>query len=177
MQNYIALLRGVNVGGHRKISIQELKTLLSKSGLENVQTYMQSGNVIFKTIDEDKRVLENKIQNLILTHFGFEIPVLVLLRSELEIIFNNCPFSDAKKEHSYFVILSDISNEKLIKEASEKRYIDDDYKIMNNCIYLFCSQGYGKSKFNLSYFEKKLDVNATARNYKTMVKLLSLSNI
>ncbi|QXP77555.1 MULTISPECIES: DUF1697 domain-containing protein [Winogradskyella] len=177
MQNYIALLRGVNVGGHRKISMQELKTLLSKSGLENVQTYIQSGNVIFKTIDEDKRVLENKIQNLILTHFGFEIPVLVLLRSELEIIFNNCPFSDAKKEHSYFVILSDISNEKLIKEASEKRYIDDDYKIMNNCIYLFCSKGYGKSKFNLSYFEKKLDVNATARNYKTMVKLLSLSNI
>jgi len=96
MQNYVALLRGINVGGHRKISMQELRTLLSKSGLENVQTYIQSGNIIFEALEKDKRILENKIQNLILTHFGFEIPVLVLLRSELEIIFNNCPFSDDK---------------------------------------------------------------------------------
>ncbi|MGJ8548027.1 DUF1697 domain-containing protein [Winogradskyella wichelsiae] len=177
MRNYIALLRGINVGGHRKVSMQELRTLLSKSGLENVQTYIQSGNILFQSHIDDKTALENKIQNLILTHFGFEVPVLVLLRSELEIIFNNCPFSDDKKESSYFVILSNIPNKNLIKTTSEKTYPDDDYKILNNCIYLFCSKGYGKSKFNLNYFEKKLDVNATARNCKTIVKLLSLSNI
>ncbi|QNK76499.1 DUF1697 domain-containing protein [Winogradskyella sp. PAMC22761] len=177
MQNYIALLRGVNVGGHRKVTMAKLKTLLSKSGLENVQTYIQSGNILFQSYIDDKKGLENKIQNLILTHFGFEVPVLVLLRNELEKVLNNCPFSEDKKEHSYFVILSDVPNKKLVMEASVKRYLDDDYKILNNCIYLFCSKGYGKSKFNLNYFEKKLDVNATARNYKTIVKLLSLSNI
>ncbi|WP_405575376.1 DUF1697 domain-containing protein [Winogradskyella sp. Asnod2-B02-A] len=175
MQTYIALLRGINVGGHKKVPMAELRELLTKSGLQSVKTYIQSGNVIFQSINDDLKFLENSIQKSILDHFGFEVPIMVRARDELSVIFSNCPFSDAKKAESYFVMLSEIPQEILVKEASQKTYPDDDYVILNDCIYLFCAKGYGRAKFNLSYFEKKLNVNATARNYKTMVKLLSLS--
>lgn len=175
MQTYIALLRGINVGGHKKVPMVQLRELLSNSGLLNVKTYIQSGNVIFQSINDDSKELEKTIQNSILDHFGFKVPVLVRTRTELLTIFNNCPFSDEKKSESYFVMLSDVPDEMLVNEASQKTYPDDDYVILNDCIYLFCAKGYGRAKFNLNYFEKKLNIHATARNYKTMVKLLALS--
>lgn len=177
MQTYIALLRGINVGGHKKVRMAELRELLTKSGLENVKTYIQSGNVIFQSSNKNSKDLEDTIQNSILKHFGFNVPVLVKTRDELTTVFNNSPFDEDKKVESYFVLLSEIPDKELVAEVSQKTYPDDAYEIINNCIYLFCAKGYGRAKFNLSYFEKKLNVNATARNYKTMVKLLSLSDI
>ena len=153
----------------------QLRELLSNSGLLNVKTYIQSGNVIFQSTNEDSKELEKTIQNSILDHFGFKVPVLMRTRTELSTIFNNCPFSDEQKSESYFVMLSDVPDEMLVNEASQKTYPDDDYVILNDCIYLFCAKGYGRAKFNLNYFEKKLNIHATARNYKTMVKLLALS--
>lgn len=175
METYIALLRGINVGGHKKIPMAELKESLTNSGLKNVKTYIQSGNVIFQTLKTAKNVLEDKIQNAIKNYFDFEVPVLVRTKEGLETIFNKCPFSEEKKSNSYFIILSKTPHRELTDAASEKAYPDEEYVILNDCIYLFCAKGYGRAKFNLSYFEKKLKVNATARNYKTMVKLLSLS--
>ncbi|WP_417876299.1 DUF1697 domain-containing protein [Winogradskyella sediminis] len=177
MQTYIALLRGINVGGHKKMLMAELRELLSKSGFENVKTYIQSGNVTFQSLKTDTLVLEESIKSLILGEFGFEVPVLVRTNQQLKTIFNNCPFADEKKTESYFVLLSDNPPKKNIDEVSEKTYPDDTYVIIKDCIYLHCTKGYGRSKFNLNYFERKLNVNATARNYKTMVKLLSLSDI
>ncbi|SDG94668.1 DUF1697 domain-containing protein [Winogradskyella thalassocola] len=177
MQTYIALLRGINVGGHKKVPMAELRELLVKSGLINVKTYIQSGNVIFKSSIRDSKDLETNIQKLILKQFGFEVPVLVKTREELSLIYNNCPFTDDKKAESYYVMLSEIPRQILVEEATQKTYPDDEYIILNDCIYLYCTKGYGQSKFNLNFFERKLNVNATARNYKTMVKLLSLSDI
>jgi uncharacterized protein (DUF1697 family) len=113
---------------------------------------------------------------LILDDFGFEVPLIVNTREDLLVIFDNCPFAEAKKENSYFTMLSDILNKDLVKEASQKTYPDEEYKILNDCIYFFCAKGYGRAKFNFNFFERKLNVSATSRNYKTMVKLLSLSD-
>jgi len=175
MKTYIALLRGINVGGHKKVPMAELRALLSKSRLENVQTYIQSGNVIFQSNESVKHVLEDSIHNAIKDHFGFEVPVLVRNRAEIKTIFNNCPFPEEKKVNSYFTMLSEIPNKDLVDEASQKIYPNEAYIILKDCIYFFCATGYGNAKFNLNFFERKLKVNATSRNYKTMVKLLSLS--
>ncbi|WP_339755919.1 DUF1697 domain-containing protein [uncultured Winogradskyella sp.] len=177
MKTYIALLRGINVGGHKKIPMAELRELLTKSGLENVKTYIQSGNVIFKSNISYKQLLEDLIHNAIKDKFGFTVPVLVRTRDDLEAIFDDCPFSEEKKVNSYFTMLSEIPNKDLVDEASEKTYPNEEYVILKDCIYFFCSIGYGNAKFNLSFFERKLKINATSRNYKTMVKLLSLSQI
>jgi uncharacterized protein (DUF1697 family) len=175
MKTYSALLRGINVGGHKKVPMAELRELLTKSGLENVQTYIQSGNVIFHSNEADKRFLEQVIHNAIKTYFGFEVPVLVRTGAELKVIFDNCPFPEEKKVKSYFTMLSEIPDQDLVTEASQKIYPNEEYVILKDCIYFFCANGYGNAKFNLNFFEKKLKVNATSRNFKTMVKLLSLS--
>ncbi len=175
MKTYIALLRGINVGGHRKVPMVKLRKLLADSGFENVTTYIQSGNVVFQTDNENLRELEKKIHETILVNFGFEVSVIVRNRRQLQKIFNDCPFSEQKKNDSYFAMFSKIPETNLVKEASKKTYENEEYEIINDCLYLYCANGYGKAKFSLNYFEKKLNISATSRNYKTMLKLLSLS--
>ena len=175
MNTYIALLRGINVSGHKKVPMAELRELLSKMDFKNVKTYIQSGNVVFQSIRKDGKFLEAEIKNSILNHFGFEVAVLVRTRDELLKIFEDCPFSEDKKVTSYFAILSDIPDVELVNEASKKIYENEEYAIINDGLYFYCANGYGKAKFSLNFFEKKLEVNATSRNYKTMVKLLDMS--
>lgn len=175
MKTYTALLRGINVGGHRKVPMAELRDLLTKIGLSNVKTYIQSGNVIFKVAETNIQEIENSIQKSIADHFGFEVSVMVRTRQQLQKIFDDCPFSEDKKTNSYFAILSRSPNKDLVQEVCEKTYENEEYKIINNCLYFYSDKGYGNAKFSLNYFERKLKVNATARNYKTMLKLLSLS--
>ena len=175
MKTYIALLKGINVGGHKKVPMADLRELLTKSGFENVQTYIQSGNVILQSSKSDISVIEKNIQESIMDHFGFEISVLVKTRSDLKRIFNDSPFSEEKKKASYFMLLRNTPEDDLVKVASEKVYEGEEYKILKDCIYFFCEKGFGQAKFNANFFERKLKIFVTARNYNTMVKLLSLS--
>lgn len=175
MKTYIALLRGINVGGHKKIPMAELRALLTNFGFKNVQTYIQSGNVIFQSNDTNTLNLENYFQKLIIDNFGFDVSVLVRTREQLITIFNKCPLSEQKRKESYFALLSKVPETNLVKEAYLKFYENEEYAIEKDCIYFYCANGYGKAKFNLNFFERKLKVSATSRNYKTMIKLLSLS--
>ncbi len=175
MRTYIALLRGINVSGQKKVPMAELRELLSKSGLENVQTYIQSGNVIFQSSEESKKVIENNIQKSILNHFKIEVPVLIRTPKELKAIFDTCPFSEVKKENSYFSILNTVPDVNLVKETQEIKYPNEEFVITDDCVYFYSSVGYGKAKCNNNFFERKLKVSVTTRNYKTMLKLLSLS--
>ncbi|WP_111309359.1 DUF1697 domain-containing protein [Confluentibacter sediminis] len=174
MKTYIALLKGINVGGHKKVPMAELRELLKNAKFQNVQTYIQSGNVIFQSSERPSQ-LENKIQKLIVTQFGFEVSVIVKTNKELQIIFEACPFSKEKKENSYFIILNKIPETSLLKEVDKIPYENEEVVIKNDCLYFYCSTGYGKTKFNMNTYERKLKVIGTARNYNTMLKLLSLS--
>ena len=127
MKTYIALLRGINVGGHKKVPMAELRTLLTESGLDNVRTYIQTGNVIFQSSNNSAKALEEKIKQSILNHFGFEVSVMVRTRAQLQKIFDFCPFPQDKKEKSYFAILSVIPDEQLVCEAYEKAYENEEY--------------------------------------------------
>lgn len=175
MTTYIVLLKGINVGGHKKVPMADLRALLAKSGFENVKTYIQSGNVILESSEENIHNMESHIKDIILKQFGFEVSVLVKERKDLERIFNACPFSEEKKKTSYFIMLHEIPDAELVKIASEKVYEGEAYEIINDCIYFYCEKGFGQAKFNANFFERKLNTFATARNYNTMLKLVSLS--
>jgi uncharacterized protein (DUF1697 family) len=175
MNTYIALLRGINVGGHKKVPMAELRELLTKARFHDVRTYIQSGNVILQSSEKNLQNIESTIQNSILNNFGFTVPVIVRTRAHIKSIFDNCPFPEEEKINSYFTLLSEVPKKSLVTEASKKVYLEEAYCIVNDCIYFYCASGYGRAKFNLNYFEKKLEVNATARNYKTMLKLLSIA--
>jgi uncharacterized protein (DUF1697 family) len=175
MKTYIALIRGINVSGLKKILMADLRVLLEKSGLQNVKTYIQSGNVIF-TSSEKKEVLSNLISEAILKQYGWEVPVLVFTSSELKLIFDNCPFSEEKKEKSYFILLESKPTTKTILETSKLSTPKEEFVITNVCIYIYYDLGAGKAKLGTNFFERKLKVKATARNYRTMKKLLELAN-
>lgn len=173
MKNYVALLRGINVGGHKKVSMAELRDLLTNAGFQNVQTYIQSGNVIFQSFLKASE-LEEIIQNLILNHFGFDVLVIVKTNRELQTILNNCPFSEEKKAESYFIMLNKIPDTNLVEEVAKITYENEEVVIKNDCLYFYSSAGYGRTKFNMNTYERKLKVVGTSRNFKTMLKLLSL---
>ncbi len=176
MQTYIALLRGINVGGQKKVPMAELRDLLIKSGFECVKTYIQSGNVIFQSSEENIQKLENEIRSAILNHFGFEVPVLVKTPTDFQNILNNCPFPDEQKVSSYFVLLFSKPNGETVEEVKSMSYPNETFVVADACVYLHCEAGYGKAKLNNNVFERKLKTTATARNYKTMVKLLALAS-
>ena len=175
MNTYIALLRGINVSGQKKVPMAELRELLSKVGLKDVQTYIQSGNVVFRSSENEAEKLASLIQNAIEKRFGFEVPTLVKSSIKLQEIFDACPFPEDEKTESYFVLLFASLSKALVDEVSKMSYPSETFVITDDCVYLCSSAGYGNAKCDNNFFERKLKITATARNYKTMVKLLSLS--
>ncbi len=175
MNTFIVLLRGINVGGHKKVPMATLRELLTKGGYYEVKTYIQSGNIVLQSSVLETSVIEQNIQKLIAEYFGFDVSVLVRTRAHLLNNFNACPFSQLEKENSYFVLLSKIPSDENLEKVKAIEYENEIYQIVQDCLYFYASVGYGKSKFNMNLFEKKLELSATTRNYKTMLKLLDLS--
>lgn len=174
MKTYIALLRGINVSGHKKILMADLRALLEKSGLQNVKTYIQSGNVVFSS-SEKKETVATIIVEAIQKKYGWEVPVLVLTSTEIKSILDNCSFSEDKKEKSYFILLKNKATTETVLETLKLSSSKEEFVITNSCVYIYYELGAGKSKFGTNFFERKLKVKATARNYRTMAKLLAMS--
>ena len=176
MNTYIALLRGINVGGQKKVPMADLRELLSRAGFKNVKTYIQSGNVIFQSSEENIQKLEQQMQSAIINHFGFEVPVLVKTPVDFQDILKDCPFSETEKINSYFVLLFSKPKTEAVEEVKSLSCPNETFVVTDACVYLHCATGYGKAKLNNNVFERKLKTTATARNYKTMVKLLDLAS-
>ena len=174
MQSYIALLRGINVGGHKKILMADLRALFESLGFKNVQTYIQSGNVVFRSIEETN--LASKIADAIETKYDFIVPVLIKKGSELSEILSKCPFSDEKREKSYFILLKESPSQENIALTTGFSHPNEEFHIEEDCVYIYYALGAGKAKMGNNFFEKKLKVKATARNYRTMAKLLVMAS-
>ena len=176
MKTYIILLRGINVSGQKKVPMAELGTLLSNLGFKNVSTYIQSGNIVLQSGENKGSKIKEIIEKGILNHFNFEVSTLVLLFEDFKTSFDNCPFSQDKKEKSYFTLLHAVPEKELVREVSSIIYPNEEFIVNHTCIYFYSENGYGRAKCNNNFFERKLKITATTRNYKTMLKLLSLSS-
>jgi len=176
MNTVIVLLRGINVGGHKKVPMLELRSLLTLEGYQNLRTYIQSGNVILESAEDRLKAIEDTVQKAIHSKFGFDVPVIAKTRKELQLIFEACPFSEVEKENSYFILLSSVPKKSLVEEVMTITFENEYFHIIKDCLYFYSSIGYGRTKFNMNSFEKKLKVTATSRNYKTMLKLMAMSD-
>lgn len=152
----------------------DLKLLLHDLNFKDVKTYIQSGNVVFNS-DKDYVAIQKEISEAIYLKYGFEVIVIVKTIIAFKSIFDSCPFQPEEKEKSYFILLDNTPDKSGLEAIKGISYDNEKFKITDDCIYFFASNGYGRTKFNSNYFEKKLNVNATARNYKTMLKLLSMA--
>lgn len=170
---FIILLRGINVSGKNKLPMADLRKLLKDVGFQNVQTYIQSGNIILNT-DENKVTVCNKIKEAIKEKFGYDVPVLARTIDEWKKIIDNNPYRkrEANKK-MYFTFLNATPKETKIEVNKAQ---GDEFKIVNDVVYLYCEGGYGKTKLSNNLFEKKLKVTATTRNLRTTLKLLELAH-
>lgn len=180
MAKYVALLRGINVGGRRKILMADLKALLEELGLINPETYIQSGNVVFESKRKIKqKSLETKIQKAILDKYGFEVPILIRTGEEWKNTWENNPYlKDAKEEidikRLHLTFLSDLPSSEAIEKIKEYDYPPDTYERLEKDVYICCESSYRDIKYTNTFFEKKLKVSATTRNWKTVSKLMEM---
>jgi uncharacterized protein (DUF1697 family) len=178
MNTYISILRGINVSGKNLIKIDSLKEIYEDLGFQKVQTYIQSGNVVFQSDESRIEELERKIYEAILKQFILNVPVLVREASELKEILDRNPFlplfkEDISKLHITF--LSAYPEKHLVSGIENGSYLPDKYFLLQRCIYLFCPNGYGRTKLSNNFFENKLKVKATTRNLKTLMQLVKLA--
>lgn len=182
MNTYIALLRGINVSGQKKIKMATLKAMFESMGFTSVLTYIQSGNVIFMSKEKDTKQIEVGIYNVIKNYFGFEVPVLVITNQLLKSIHENNPYlhriqkGEILDNKMYFTLLKGELNTEAVSRLNQTSYVPEEFVITKDAVYFHAANGYGKTKFNNNFFEKKLQCAATTRNLKTVRKLLELSN-
>jgi uncharacterized protein (DUF1697 family) len=174
MKTYIALLRGINVSGQKKILMVDLRALLESIGFKEVRTYIQSGNVVF--LAEEATGLSEAISNAILEKYGWEVPVLVCTAAEITNVLSNCPFSEEEKVKSYFTLFQEIPSKENTQEFTNLDFPGEEFHMTPTCLYFFCANGYGRVKMNNNLIERKLKVRATTRNYRTLLKLTELGS-
>lgn len=178
MQTYIAILRGINVGAQKKVLMAELKEVLKKLKLQDISTYIQSGNVVFKSDEKlSNEEFAAKIEKVIHKHFKFEVPVIVRNASELKKLIAANPYPKNKKidlAKVHVTFLSGVPSEPLLQEIKKQNFLPDEFSINEKEVYLHTPGGYGVTKLSNSFFEKKLKVTATTRNWKTVNTLMEM---
>ena len=179
MKTYIALLRGINVSGQKKIKMVELKESLEALSFSDVVTYIQSGNIVFKADEKSTSKLESKIHEKILNDFGFEVPILVKTPKELKDALNNNPFKKKDDKYDpklfYVVFLKDNPTAENITKLKTYNYSPEEYILDDKIIYYYAANGARNAKMSNNFFENKLKVQATSRNWRTTHKLVELS--
>jgi uncharacterized protein (DUF1697 family) len=173
MSVFISLLRGVNVG-QRQMKMAELKEVYEGLGYTSVQTYLQSGNVVFSAKPSAR--LSERIREAIEKRFGFEVPVLILTPDRVnEIIAENPLQSEAGVDPAFlhFTFLLEVGKGPLpaeIPAVTAERAV-----LGRNGVYLYCPGGYGRTKLSNTYFERVLKTSATTRNWRTILALEALA--
>lgn len=180
MAKYISILRGINVGAGRKVPMTDLKKLCENMGLQNVQTYIQSGNVVFEWSQSDfVSELETRLQQAFTEAFGFDIPVLIRTSDEWAESIAQNPFLKEENvdiDRLHLTCLKEVPSPELLEKIKVFQYLPDRYEIIGKSVFVFCAAGYGTSKLVNSFFESKLKTPATTRNWKTVMKLHEMIN-
>lgn len=172
---YVSVLRGINVSGQKKIKMADLKALYESVGLKDVSTYIQSGNVIFKSDIKPVSKIQESLEKAIASQYKFHVPIELRTFKELTKIIETCPYSAIDPEVDGTKVLVSFLSAKPKQEDVSKllSFVSDPEKLTVNGreVYLYCPTGYGKSKLSNNFVEKVLCVDATTRNWKTVLKL------
>lgn len=180
MKTYIALLRGINVSGQKKIKMLDLKRAFLDLGYTHITTYLQSGNVVFQTDENaNEQALERQIKKQLQDVFGYDIPVIVLSHEDLKQAAHLNPHlyqTDVTIDMLYIAFLSEkptLEHADLLR-SYEKEV--EQISIGEKVVYMLYRNSYGRAKITNNFIEKKLCVRATTRNWKTVSKLIELSS-
>lgn len=177
MKTHLALLRGINVSGHNMIKMEVLKTLLEKAGFQNVQTYIQSGNIFVDSDEAHGASVGFKIKQEIFKELGLEVPVVVIGKEDLEACLKNNPYlkeKDCDTKKLYVAFISKELSNGALNDLKISQFKPDEAAIDASRIYIKYAVGAGKTRLDQKYIEKKLNVVATIRNWNTVTTLLEM---
>lgn len=172
------MLRGINVAGTKKILMKDLVALYESCGSSDIQTYVQSGNVIFSSSEKNpakiSRILEKKIEQ----KYKFHADVLVRTGQNLKKVIDENPFlkkPGVDPGNLYVTFLSDAPETLSLPNLSNVKSGADQFEIRGTEIFLWCPDGYGRTKLSNNFFEAKLKRIATTRNWKTVMALYEMA--
>ncbi|MFF7378076.1 DUF1697 domain-containing protein [Streptomyces massasporeus] len=176
---YAALLRGINVGGSRKVPMADLRTLLADLGLGDVRTYLQSGQAVFSSGHGDEESLAGEIARAIEKRFGFGVDVIVRDHAYLRAIADACPFpaADLEPKQLHVTYFSAPVTPDRFAEIDQEAYLPEEFRLGDRALYLYAPDGLGRSKLaeHLSKPRITKGVIATSRNWNTVVKLVEMT--
>lgn len=156
-----------------------LKRMYERLNFDNIKTYVQSGNVVFSAKNEDTNELQRMISAAIQTEFGFDVPAIVMNTETLRSIIANNPFTQDNQIDTAFLHVTFLAETPLEMDEESilaKKHPAEQIALAPNAVYLYCPNGYGRTKLNNNFLEKKLKVQATTRNWKTTIELLHLAS-
>jgi uncharacterized protein (DUF1697 family) len=180
MGTFIAMLRSINVGGRNRVPMADLRALTSSLGFEDVATHVQSGNLVFTGTGSPKAVAR-AIEEQIAAELGLSVPVIVRSKRQLQGVIIGTPFSgldvDPRTRHVTFLAEAPASRavEELVARADQ--FGTDELQVVGSEVYLYCPGGYGETKLNNAFLEKRLGVTATTRNWRTITTLAEMAGI
>lgn len=179
MYTYISFLRAVNMAGHNSIRMADLSALYRNLGFIRPETYIQSGNVIFgaeKEMPPDQ--ISSLVEEGIFREFGYDVPVIVKTIKDIRKILSSNPFLTEKNfdpAKMAVIFIRENLDSSHIRKVADVDYPPDKFKIIGNEIFTFCPNGFGRTKIYTGFFEKKMKVKGTARNWNTIMTILDLA--
>jgi len=178
MNTYITMLRGINMTGHNTIKMTRLADMFRQLGYTDAETFIQSGNIVFLCHNGDIAEVSSRIRKAILSEFSLDIAVIIRTLDEMKKIISANPFLeepgfDPSKMAVLFLELKP-SEEQILKVAGIN-YPPDKFRIDGSEIYIYCPNGFGKTKLYTNFFETKMKVTGTARNWRTINKLMEMA--
>ena len=177
MITFVSLIRGINVGGHQTVRMDELKELYESLGFKNVITYIQSGNVVFTSDDVEVAQLARQIEAGFAQKFGFRAKVMVRTSAELQAIIDSNPFQNQTMKESNRVVVMFLdarADSGALEDLRETYTGPEELDLIGQEVYIYYPNGIGRSKLTNSFLEKKLKTAGTARNWNTVLQLQKL---
>jgi uncharacterized protein (DUF1697 family) len=173
---YAALLRGVNLGAHNRVRMPELRALVEELGCSDVGTYVQSGNVVFRS-DRKAAELARAIERAIRDRLGLEVPVVIRSRRQLERLVARSPFGrpEANENTHHVTFLAAKPDPDRLRGLRRESFEPERFEVVVEDVYLFFPDGYGRSKLSNALLERRLGVPATTRNWRTVAALAELT--
>ncbi len=178
MNTYISLLRGINVSGQKKIRMIELRSLYEALGLSHVQSYLQSGNVVFGSDIKNPLKLAGIIEKQIELSYGYTVSVFIRDAADFQRILATNPFLAEQREgraRLYVTFLRERPSPEAIANLTVPANETGQFALGEREIFLFVPDGYGRTKLSNNFFERKLNMPATTRNWKTVNALYQMA--
>jgi uncharacterized protein (DUF1697 family) len=176
MATLVSLLRGVNVGGHKKLKMSQLAELYGSLGFTDVRTYVQSGNVVFSHDGGAAERVAKQIEKELKSRLNLDVTIFLRTPDELGDLAERNPFKKYEPNRVHITFLSTKPNEIPTNRIDAARARGELFSVQNREVFLFLPNGQGKTKLSNSFFEKVLNVRATTRNWNTVTALLKMAN-